>query len=326
MATLLSTLLAGDLLIVPIIGVTTGCALLLGLALHHVLAARRNAVRERLRRAVAAAPPVAAPAAARSDNQSLWHAALAPFARIARPTNQAELGRLRARLAHAGLRHERALVNFLGAKVILALALGAAVLWLNAARATGIPSAPLVTILMTCVGLYLPNLWLAGRVTERQIAIDHGLPDTLDLLVTCVEAGLGLDAAINRVADEVQLSAPLLSRELAQCALEMRAGVDRGEAFRRLAERTGVEELRNLSAIVVQTQIFGTSIAKSLRIQAEAMRVRRMQRAEERAAMVGVKMTLPLVFCILPALFAVLMGPAAVNIIRILLPTLGGPS
>jgi tight adherence protein C len=126
------------------------------------------------------------------------------------------------------------------------------------------------------------------------------------------------------VAGELELGAPLLASELEQTELEMRAGVSRGDAFRRMADRTGVEELRNLSAIIIQTQIFGTSIAKSLRIQADAIRVRRMQLAEERAAAASVKMTVPLVLCIAPALFAVLIGPAIVKIARLLLPTLSG--
>jgi tight adherence protein C len=185
-------------------------------------------------------------------------------------------------------------------------------------------NAALFTIVFMAIGFYLPAFWLSGRVKERQSAVNHALPDALDLLVTCVEAGLGLDAALNRVAEELSLSAPLLSKEMSQAALEMRAGMARGEAFRRLAARTGVEELRNLAAMIVQTEVFGTSIAKSLRVQSDAMRVRRMQLAEERAATVAVKLTVPLIFCILPALFAVLMGPATVRIIRILMPTLTG--
>jgi tight adherence protein C len=129
---------------------------------------------------------------------------------------------------------------------------------------------------------------------------------------------------MNRVADEIRLSAPLLSAELSQTSLEMRAGIARGDGFRRLANRTGVEELRNLAAVIIQTELFGTSIAHSLRVMADSMRIRRTQRAEERAATVGVKLTIPLIFCIIPALFAVLMGPAAVQIIRTLLPTLRG--
>jgi tight adherence protein C len=142
--------------------------------------------------------------------------------------------------------------------------------------------------------------------------------------VTCVEAGLGLEQAIVRVTAELKLAAPLLARELEQTELEIRAGMSRGDAFRRMADRTGVEELRNLSAVIIQTQLFGTSIARSLRVKSESMRVRRMQIAEERAAAASVKMTVPLVLCIAPALFAVLLGPAVVTFVRELFPTLSG--
>ena len=138
----------------------------------------------------------------------------------------------------------------------------------------------------------------------------------MDLLVTCVEAGLGLDAALARVADEIRLASPLLAQELNLTFLEIQAGIARRDAFRRLSERTGVEDLRQLSAVLTQTEMFGTSIAKALRVHADGMRIKRMQRAEERAASVGVKMTLPLILCILPSLIAVVLGPAMVSMIE----------
>jgi tight adherence protein C len=132
--------------------------------------------------------------------------------------------------------------------------------------------------------------------------------------VTCVEAGLGLDAAMSRVGQEMVLSAPTLAEELNMTFLEVQAGIPRADSFRRLAERTGVEDLRSLSAMLIQTEIFGTSVARALRIHSDGMRVKRMQQAEEKAAMVSVKMTIPLVLCILPSLIAVVMGPAIVMI------------
>jgi tight adherence protein C len=146
----------------------------------------------------------------------------------------------------------------------------------------------------------------------------------MDLMVTCVEAGLGIDAAMARVADEIGLASPLLGAELNLTFLEVQAGVSRPDAFRRLAERTGVEDLRSLSAMLIQTELFGTSVARALRVHAEGMRVRRMQRAEERAAMVGVKMTIPLVLFILPSLISVLLGPAIVSIFETLFTNGGG--
>jgi tight adherence protein C len=155
------------------------------------------------------------------------------------------------------------------------------------------------------------------------VAIERALPDTLDLLVTCVEAGLGLDAAIARVAEEQELSAPILSAEIKMTFLEVQAGMRRTEAFRRLADRTGVDELKSLAATLNQTEIFGTSVSVALRTQSEWIRMRRMQKAEERAATVAVKMTIPLVLFILPSLLMVIMGPAGLSIARNLLPQFG---
>ena len=157
---------------------------------------------------------------------------------------------------------------------------------------------------------FLPNLWLRGQIQERQRLIEDALPDAMDLLVTCVEAGLALDAAMSRVAQELELVAPVLAQELKQTLLEIQAGVRRSDAFHRLSNRTGVEDLRTLSAMIIQTEMFGTSVSRALRVHAEGMRTKRMQRAEEKAAMVSVKMTVPLILCILPSLMAVVIGPA----------------
>jgi tight adherence protein C len=199
-----------------------------------------------------------------------------------------------------------------------------AFLTLNAMRTEGIRLAVPIAIWLCCGGFFLPNLWISSRIQARRSVIDRGLPDALDLLVTCVEAGLGLDAALVRVAGDLELSWPLLSEELTLTFLEIKAGIARTEAFRRLFERTGADELKSLAATLAQAEMFGTSIATSLRVQASGLRVRRMYRAEERAAIVAVKMTVPLVLCILPALLAVVMGPAAVNIYNSLFRKLGG--
>jgi tight adherence protein C len=135
-------------------------------------------------------------------------------------------------------------------------------------------------------------------------------------MVTCVEAGLALDAAMSRVAQELELVAPILGQEMKQTLLEIQAGVRRSDAFHRLSNRTGVEDLRTLSAMIIQTEMFGTSVSRALRVHSEGMRTKRMQRAEEQAAMVSVKMTVPLILCILPSLMAVVLGPAAVLIIN----------
>jgi tight adherence protein C len=169
-------------------------------------------------------------------------------------------------------------------------------------------------LVVCAAAFFLPNLWLASLRKRRKANLRRGLPDAMDLLVTCVEAGLGLDAALARVAAELKLVAPLLAAELNMTFLETKAGISRREAFKRLSERTGVDDLRQLAAVLAQTEIFGTSIARALRVHGDGMRIIRMQHAERKAAMVGVKMTFPLVLCILPVLVAVVLGPAIVTI------------
>ena len=238
---------------------------------------------------------------------------LRPVVRLAQPTGE-EGSRFTLQLHRAGLRSAHSAQAFVATKMGLALAFLIGFFWAQAARADPVPLGPALAVLAAAIGFYAPNLWLSSRVSGRQRAIERGLPDALDLLVTCVEAGLGLDAALVRVADEIRPAFPTLSDELQLTFLEVKAGLARVEAFRRLADRTGLDELKQLSATLTQTEMFGTSIGAALRIQAGGIRVRRMQRAEERAGMVAVKMTLPLVLCILPSLFAVIIGPAVVNI------------
>jgi tight adherence protein C len=247
---------------------------------------------------------------------------LRPLARIATPSTAEGNSLVRLRLARAGLRRENALQAFLAAKAILAFTALGAFLWVNSRLLEPVPHAMLFAVVVAAAGFYAPNLWLSSRTATRQRAIERGLPDSLDLLVTCVEAGLGLDAALVRVAGETRMAFPILSEELELTFLETKAGMARAEAFRRLADRTGVEDLKQLAATLTQTEMFGTSVGVALRVQADGMRIRRMQRAEERAAMVAVKMTLPLVFFILPSLFAVIIGPALVNIAERLFTTL----
>jgi tight adherence protein C len=263
---------------------------------------------------------------ARRPGASVVGRILAPIGRLARPARREELERLQKRLLQGGIRGEHALPVYLATKVVLAVGFVAAFLWVNARRTEPLEPAFAIAVVTFAAGFYLPEGWLSSRIRARQTAIERGLPDALDLLVTCVEAGLGLDASLQRVADEVRLAWRMLADELQTTFLETKAGIPRIEAFRRLAARTGVRDLKSLAATLTQTEIFGTSVATALRIQAEGIRVRRMQRAEEKAAYVSVKMTLPLVLCILPSLLAIVIGPAIVGIATNLLPMLGrGP-
>ncbi|MFZ1031229.1 MAG: type II secretion system F family protein [Candidatus Acidiferrales bacterium] len=179
-----------------------------------------------------------------------------------------------------------------------------------------------VPLLAAVVGYLLPELWLMWRVQARQHRLRLALPDALDMLVICVEAGLGLDQALMRVAQELRITHPQLGEELQLVNMEMRVGKTRLEAMRELARRTGVEDIKALVAMLIQTERFGTSIAQSLRVHSDDLRMKRRQRAEEMSAKTTVKMVPPLVFFIFPALMVVILGPAVIMLMRQFLPAL----
>jgi tight adherence protein C len=240
-------------------------------------------------------------------------ALLRPFARLLKPTAGEELSRLNRSLQHAGYRGDNAVEILLGVKFLLP-PLAIIGLWQidsHLETPMELPPAIAIAFIATALMFFLPNLWLRGQIQKRQMLIEDALPDSMDLLVTCVEAGLSLDAAMARVGAELELVAPVLAQEMKQTMLEIQAGVKRSDAFHRLSARTGVEDLRTLSAMIIQTELFGTSVSRALRVHAEGMRTKRMQRAEEKGAVVSVKMTVPLILCILPSLMAVVIGPAA---------------
>ena len=166
------------------------------------------------------------------------------------------------------------------------------------------------------MGFMLPSFWLSRQISKRKKLDRNGLPDALDLLIVCVEAGMGLDQAIAKAAEELAVSHPALAEELATITTEIRAGKPRMEAFKNFAERTKVDDVRQLVSMLVQTDRFGTSIAQALRTQAEVSRTKRRQRAEERAAKLGVKLVFPLVFCLFPAMYVVTLGPAVIKFVR----------
>jgi tight adherence protein C len=233
------------------------------------------------------------------------------------PRSPAEMGKLRLRLVRAGFRRDEALPVFFAIRLAIALASFAVCAMPVLMR----PNIPLA--IGACgLGWVLPGIVLARLMKRRQHRIRLALPDALDLLVVSVEAGLGLDQAMQRVGDELDFAHPDLSNELRLVNLELRAGKGRVEALRNLAERTGVDDVSSLVAMLIQTDRFGTSIAKSLRVHSETLRTKRRQRAEEAAAKTGVKMVFPLVFCIFPAIFVVTIGPAAIKFVTILFPTI----
>lgn len=231
------------------------------------------------------------------------------------PRSPSEMGKLRLRLVQAGFRREEALAIFFGIRV--AFAVGVFFL-----LATPIVTRPNILLALGGVALawLLPGIVLARLAKRRQHRIQLSLADVLDLLVVSVEAGLGLDQALQRVGQELAFAHPELSEELRLVNLELRAGKGRTEALRNLAERTGVDDVSSLVAMLVQTDRFGTSIAQSLRVHADTLRTKRRQRAEEAAAKTGVKMVFPLVACIFPAIWVVTIGPAAIRFVTVLFP------
>ena len=233
----------------------------------------------------------------------------------AMPKSPAEMSKLQLRLVHAGFRRHDAMPLFFGIRA------GCALLCF-ALMTTPLLVRPSLLLALGAAGLgwILPAVVLARLAKRRQHRIRLAVPDALDLLVVSVEAGLGLDQAIQRVGDELTTVHPELSDDLRLINLELRAGTARSEALRNLAARTGVDDLTSLVAVLVQTDKFGTSIAQALRVHSDVLRTKRRQRAEEAAAKTGVKMVFPLVICIFPAIWIVTVGPAAMKFFRILGP------
>lgn len=233
--------------------------------------------------------------------------------------NSAGEDSIRDGLSEAGYRSPNAVAVFLGAKVALAVLLPVVFFALMSARGNPFGGQKLAFALaLGVLGFYLPTLWLWDKSNKRKLEIQHALPDSLDLMVVCVEAGLGLDAAMVKVAQEVNLSSPELSSELRMVNQEMRAGAARIDALRNLARRTGVQDIQSLVAVLVQADRLGTSIASALRSQSDSLRIRRRQRAEEQAHKTGVKLVFPLVLCIFPGLLVILLAPAMLRVIKAL--------
>ena len=241
---------------------------------------------------------------------------LAALSKPLQKKDQYDRNQLAVQLSQAGIRSPSAVTVFLGVKMLL-LALGA-MLGLAYAWSADMEAVDLfaVVTLATVAAFYLPTLWLRIAADRRAERILLALPDSLDMLVIAVEAGLGLDAAIQRVGDEMQRTYPDLAEEWTISARETQMGIPRAEAMRKMAERTNVSDMLSLVAIVAQAERLGTSIAHTLRVHAETMRVKRRQRAEERAAKTTVKLLFPLVFFLFPTIFVVILGPAVINILK----------
>lgn len=236
------------------------------------------------------------------------------------PISPQDASMARRYLAAAGYRGDGAVRVYYGIKVVLCVVLVLVALLFRDV-VTGNPVLRIVLVLAAgLVGYFGPTFWLEHLVSKRQERLRRSLPDALDLMVVCVEAGLGLDQAVRSVAEELRITHREISEELGLVNLEMRAGKRRAEALKNLADRTGEPELRKLIAILIQADRFGTSIAESLRTHSDFMRVRRRQEAEERAGKVGVKLVFPIFFFILPSMLVVAAGPGLLQVFKYLFP------
>ncbi len=251
------------------------------------------------------------------EEKGRWESLLGFVKRVGEkaPRSPKELGTLRLRLVQAGYRRDEAMTVFFGIRVVFAL-------MLFVLFATPLVMKPNILLGLGGLGIgyVLPGMVLARLAKRRSHRIRLSLADALDLMVVSVEAGLGLDQALQRVGTELAFAYPDLSDELRLVNLELRAGKARPEALRNLADRTGVDDLGSLVTMLIQTDKFGTSVAQALRVYSETLRTKRRQRAEEAAAKTGVKMVFPLVFCIFPAIWVVTIGPAAIKFITVLMP------
>jgi tight adherence protein C len=241
---------------------------------------------------------------------------LKPFSE-ALPKSPEELGKTQRMLVNAGYREQRHSTIYYGSRVLLA-AVGATLGFLLMIG----PGSFLLMVSLALIGYVLPRFVVKRMISRRQKTIRLSLPDALDLMIVCVEAGLSLDQAIQRVAAELDHAHPALTDELRLVNLEVRAGKPRAEALRNLSNRTGVDDMRALVAVLVQTDRFGTSVSQALRVHSDALRTERRQRAEEAAAKTTIKMVPVLVFFIFPPMLIATVGPAVIQFIRVVMPEL----
>jgi tight adherence protein C len=295
-----------------LLAVFAAVALLVG-AVTSLLLSRGDTGRRRLRQAVATTMPTATiPELLPLTSDGALAGGWEDIAGLL-PRSKKEMTRLRTRMLRAGVTYPGAPVLYSIAEIVLPLALGAT------AYLVGRPAPPtlwLVVIAATALGFFLPSLWVDRRLSQRRRQIENGLPDALDLLVVCIEAGSGIDQAILKTSDEISFSYPALGDELRILNSEIRAGKTRIDAFKSLAQRTKVDDIRALTAMLIQTDRFGTSIGQALRSHADTSRVKRRQRAEEAAQKIGVKLVFPLVLFFFPAFYVVVLGPAIITFVN----------
>ncbi len=267
-----------------------------------------------------------APSLRPGETSSIWGHLLAGLEKRAVPINEKERTTARVRLIQAGYMGPNAVRNYFAVRLMLSVGLPVAFLLASPFVNSEMPveNVVVITVCLLAAGLYLPSAWVSNRIRDRQRAIQESFPDALDMLMVCVEAGLGLDSAFTRVGSQMAAAHPVLAQQFGLVSLELRAGKSREAALRNFAERIGLNEVTSFVVLLIQSDQLGTSVAQTLRVQADEMRVKRMLRAEEKAHMLPVKLSIPLVLCLLPSMVAVAVLPGIIRIIRDLIPALGG--
>jgi tight adherence protein C len=258
--------------------------------------------------------------------ENFWNHLVSAIEKRVPLIDEANRSLMRRRLLQAGFMGPGVVRNYYAIRFIMTVCLPLGFLLAAPLFGASLSNQKVVIVALGfCVaGLYLPSIWLRHRITNRQQAISEGFPDALDMMVVCVEAGLGLDAAFNRVGAELTRSHPALATQFALVSLELRAGKSRADALRNLADRIGLDEVNSFVTLLIQSDNLGTSIGQALSVHADEMRHKRMMRAEEKAHKLPVKLTIPLVVFILPCMVTVILLPGIIGIIRVVLPALRG--
>jgi tight adherence protein C len=284
-----------------------------------------TSVRETIRRDKSGGKGGAPTLRASQDREGVWDEIVKPLEKYFMDQKEGSESNLRTRLMQAGFTGSSVVRNYFLIRTILAVGVPAAFLFLLPILGIdmSVRKIMVATAGLALAGLYLPGIFISSRVDKRHQAIAEAFPDALDMLVVCVEAGLGLDAAFTRVGAQIAPAHPILAGELGMVSLELRAGKSRADALRNFAKRIDLREVSSFVTLLLQSDALGTSIGQTLRVHAEEMRARRMLRAEEMAHKLPVKMTIPLVLCILPAMFAAVMLPGMLTISRVIIPALG---
>jgi tight adherence protein C len=320
-----SQTILGDTVLLPLI-LAFVAILLLVFGVISVFGAR-NSLEHRLAGGVADMSKEQAALTLRQlERETPWIRILKEIDKRFTPSNESAKAIVKKRLVQAGYIDKTALRNYYALRIVFAAGFPLAFLLAVSLspHEMSVQKLMVVALAFGVTGVLLPPAWVSRRISERQLAVSESFPDALDMLVVCVEAGLALDAAFGRVGTQIARAHPILASHFGMMSLELRAGKSREEALRNFAVRIGLEEINSFVTLLIQSDALGTSIARTLRVHASEMRIKRMLRAEEKAHMLPVKLSIPLVTCILPGLLTALLLPGIIGIVRILIPAMTG--